>query len=410
MLSLETHANIEGLESSHIYKLLSIDEALEYNINPKKIALFDDDFEKMASLGNFRTYFGAVVSKNGNPSPASFEEVWIHSLIDSTVLNYGDVFRASPINNVIKVLFRRASKQNVLFVTNQCNSRCLMCSQPPTIDDDRWLRDELKELVPLIDKNVSELGITGGEPTLHKEDLISLLKLCKDHLPDTTLHILTNGRAFSDFDIVQSLAEIQHPKVVWAIPLYSDCDDIHDYVVQAKGAFKETVKGMYHLGKFHQSIEIRMVLNKQSIPRLSNWAYFIFRNLPFVKHIAVMGLEPYGYAKPNKDLLLQETASYVNILEESVFFLNNRGLNVSIYNLPLCVLPQQLWQFAKPSISDWKNKFLDECASCDVQDSCCGFFAWAKDDWISENVHAIKKEEIENKHFLIGSEHEILSA
>jgi len=33
------------------------------------------------------------------------------------------------------------------------------------------------------------------------------------------------------------------------IPLYSDIDDEHDFVVQASGAFEETLHGLYNLAE-----------------------------------------------------------------------------------------------------------------------------------------------------------------
>lgn len=38
-----------------------------------------------------------------------------------------------------------------------------------------------------------------------------------------------------------------------------------------------------------------------------------------------------------------------------MYFLFNRGVPVSIYNLPLCLIPAHLSHFARQSISDWKK-------------------------------------------------------
>jgi hypothetical protein len=47
---------------------------------------------------------------------------------------------------------------------------------------------------------------------------------------------------------------------------------------------------------------------------------------------------------------------------------------VSIYNLPLCVLPRSIWAFAAQSISDSKNGYSDECADCSERSRCAVFF------------------------------------
>ncbi|HEX9821941.1 MAG TPA: hypothetical protein VGD07_20260, partial [Methylomirabilota bacterium] len=63
----------------------------------------------------------------------------------------------------------------------------------------------------------------------------------RDRLPVTRLHMLTNGRMFSYRSIVKRLAEVRHPQLTLGIPLYSDHCVVHDYVVQAQGAFDQTV-------------------------------------------------------------------------------------------------------------------------------------------------------------------------
>lgn len=50
------------------------------------------------------------------------------------------------------------------------------------------------------------------------------------------------------------------------------------------------------------------------------------------------------------------------------------GVNVSIYNLPLCVIPPAVRRFVAKSMSDWKNGFADGCERCDEQTSCSGLF------------------------------------
>lgn len=51
-------------------------------------------------------------------------------------------------------------------------------------------------------------------------------------------------------------------------------------------------------------------------------------------------------------------------------------LNVSIYTHQLCVLRPDLCRYARKSISDWKNIYLDECTGCDMLNECGGFFKW----------------------------------
>jgi hypothetical protein len=102
-----------------------------------------------------------------------------------------------------------------------------------------------------------------------------------------------------------------------------------------------------------------------------------------------------GLAWGNRDLLWVDPVDYVKTLEEATYFLANRGMHVSIYNLPLCVLPKSLWPFARKSISDWKNTFLEPCQRCAGRNHCAGFFASASESWRSRGIHPLDQADVE---------------
>ena len=109
------------------------------------------------------------------------------------------------------------------------------------------------------------------------------------------------------------------------IPLYSDLDEEHDYVVQAKGAYDETVRGLYHLGAAGVPIEIRVVLHAATVARLPQLAEFIYRNVPFAAHVALMGLEMFGYVHLNMEKLWIDPADYRDAFAEAVQFSRSGG-------------------------------------------------------------------------------------
>ncbi len=101
---------------------------------------------------------------------------------------------------------------------------------------------------------------------------------------------------------------------------------------------------------------------------------YIYKNLPFVVHVALMGMEHMGYVKKNFQQLWIDPIDYKNELENAVKFLNYRRINVSIYNLQLCVIPKSIWSMAVQSISDYKNIYLDVCNQCQLKEKCGGLF------------------------------------
>jgi His-Xaa-Ser system radical SAM maturase HxsC len=232
------------------------------------------------------------------------------------------------------------------------------------------------------------LTITGGEPTLLGDHLYNLLDQLKTSLPETQLHMLTNGRTFAWPDYAQRFAAVQHPNISLGVPLYSDFAGEHDYIVQAKGAFDQTVAGLHQAARNNIRVEVRVVLHRLTVPRLTSLAEYIYRNLSFVEHVALMGLEYVGYTPRNIEELWIDPYNYQGELEDAVNFLAMRDIPVSIYNHQLCVLKQSLWPFAQKSISDWKNLYLPECESCSALPQCGGLFKWAAKKH-SEHIHAL---------------------
>ena len=378
-IGLHTHGVVCGVEDVQILKVLTAEEAANGPFDLRDVLIWKDTVAGAAGSIGTTVAAGAGIGILGLKHPG--------------VVKPGDVVRLREGGSIVSVLYRRGSKANTLFATERCNSACLMCSQPPRDEDDSWRVDELLRVIALCDRDEVQLGVSGGEPTLLGDRLAELIETAGEHLPETTLHILTNGRAFQERSVAERLAGSRRDRVVWAVPLYADTGDVHDAVVDAPGAFAETLDGFYELGRLGARTELRVVLHQMTVARLPQLASFIYRRLPFVEHVALMGLEPMGFAKRNREQLWIDPVDYVEALEAAVFHLTNRGITTSIYNLPLCVLPERLWPFAAQSISDWKNLYPDECTGCAVIDSCAGFFASAGPEWRSRAVHPIRYEE-----------------
>lgn len=291
-------------------------------------------------------------------------------------LKEGDLVVAGTDGN-IKTLYRVNSFHNTILATERCNSNCLMCSQPPKDRDDiHRLYSVYEKLIPLIPKDCFELCISGGEPTLMGELFFRMLEQIKSTLPNTEIHVLTNGRSFAWNNMAERLAEIQYDRMMLGIPVYSDYYQVHDYIVQAKDAFNQTIMGIHNLARYNQRIEIRVVLHQQSIPRLTRLARYIYKNLPLAEHVTFMGLEYIGYTPHNIEKLWIDPHDYMEELGEAVEFLAGQGMHVSIYNTQLCILPESLWKYARKSISDWKQSYLPECEQCSKFNDCGGLFTW----------------------------------
>jgi len=286
----------------------------------------------------------------------------------------------------LRTLFRAKSDHNSILLTEQCNNYCLMCSQPPKRVDDRWLLQEAIDAIRLIPRNARTIGITGGEPTTFGDGFIGLLRHIKNWLPHTSLHILSNGRAFSDAAFSSKYAAVEHLDKMVGIPVYSADPARHDYVVQAKGAFDETIRGILNLKRLNQRVEIRVVLHKQTYQGLPMLAEFLARNLLFVDQVALMGLEMTGFTRANLDALWIDPVEYKAELSQAVRILRSYGIRTSVYNHPLCLVNPDVEPCYVKSISDWKNEYAPECAPCARKSDCGGFFSSALQHGYSKSI------------------------
>ena len=318
-----------------------------------------------------------------NGLPCVFGIVALDHLEEDDVVYLGE-------DGNVKTLYRVSSFHNTILATERCNSNCLMCSQPPKDKNDvPRLYEIYSRAIPLIPKDCFELTISGGEPTLMGGLFFKLIEQITNELPGTELHILTNGRIFAWEKWAERLAQVNNPRMMLGIPVYADYYQVHDYIVQAKDAFNQTLLGLHNLARYGQRVEIRVVLHKQSIPRLTRLAKYIYKNLPFAEHVTFMGLEYTGYTPHNIEKLWIDPYDYRDELAESVEFLAGQGMHVSIYNATLCTLPENLWKYARKSISDWKNDYLPVCGECDKLNDCGGLFTWNLKKY-SDHIRPIK--------------------
>lgn len=378
-------AGFSSGKARSVLRLRSVDSAAERHVADFALARTPDDIRRAIEV-DWPSIL--VVSHGSIDLPGTFTGQLVAVPPKYDYLADGDVIGFDHASKKFRTLYRRNSAHNSFLVTERCNNYCLMCSQPPKDVDDRWILSEIKESLPLVDPATRALTFTGGETLSDWEDFIAVLKECRDRLPATAIQVLTNGRAFADSWIVDAWKEIGHPNLMAAIPVYAAVDHVHDHVVQAKGAFDETILGILKLKDRGQRVEIRVVLHALTAPIIEDTGRWIARNLPFVDHVALMGLENTGFAIANDAMLWMDPVDYRDGLARAVDHLSAAGVNVSVYNLPKCVLPKSVWPHALQSISDWKNGFVEECNRCDAKATCSGFFTTGRPRF-SRGVRAI---------------------
>ncbi|TDW31875.1 His-Xaa-Ser system radical SAM maturase HxsC [Rhizobium azibense] len=285
----------------------------------------------------------------------------------------GDVILVLPGQATAHRLIRASSQHNTFLVTEQCDQLCVMCSQPPK----RHHTDLFSQFAEaaLLSPTGAVIGISGGEPLLHKDRLFEMLRTVSAARPDVTFHILTNGQHFEASD-VSELLEIGASRILWGVPLYSADADTHDKIVGKAGAFSQLERGLGILMRSGASVELRTVVMRQNASDLAALADFVFTRLSFVHVWALMQMERIGYGRMNWTKSFFDTSSDFLPVATAIDRSVARGMSVALYNFPLCSVPPEYRPYAPSTISDWKRKYLDFCSGCGSRAACGGFFEW----------------------------------
>lgn len=287
-----------------------------------------------------------------------------------------DVLEIGP-SGIIDELFCCESDSNAIVVTLKCNSNCVMCPLSEAARKNsrimKW--QEMRELLRYIPQNARHLTITGGEPTLAGKDFLMMMKALQYGFNQTQIQLLTNGRIFSDFNYTKAFIDCIPEIVEVGIPLYGYNESTHDSITREDGSFRQTVVGIHNLLHFNVDVEIRIVLTKQNIHYMEKIADYILRRFPGVGVVTFMGMELMGNAAKNKEEVWVDYKEAFAESKRALHMLAMNGIDVKLYNFPLCTVEKEYWGICMKSISDYKVKYGPECEKCSVQDLCGGVFA-----------------------------------
>jgi len=316
--------------------------------------------------------FVGLIMKDLDKKKSSLPQIKVSGEV-SEKLEEGDCVLLDK-DGTITVVWEKKSPTNPLLLTEMCDCRCLMCPQPPK-KHDKTLTERCNRILDLVKiKKNQTICLTGGEPTLLKEDFFDILELINKKHPKSTVMMLTNGKSFANFEFTKRFVSSRPKDFLTCVSMHSDVDEVHDQIVGVKDSFYKTVMGLQNLARFREKIEIRVVINSINAHKLESIATFIQRNFPFINHCTFMGMEIIGLACDNYETVWIDPHEYRDEISRAVRVLSRADINVSIYNVPLCLTEKKSWSFARQSISGWKNDYLPICDKCSVRSKCCGIF------------------------------------
>ena len=290
-------------------------------------------------------------------------------------LDTGDIVSINQ-KGLCYILHSGYKDDTVFFMGGNCNSNCVMC---PAGDAERkndfsgqW--KETLKLIEMLPERINYYVVTGGEPTLNKDAFLKVIGAISNKLYDSPGIVLTNGRSFSSKELADSFKRVAPNDIMVAIPIHGSTETLHDAVTRAEGSFRQSLKGIRNLIERNIPVEIRIVVTKMNCDDLLNIAKLIVKYFPSAYRVHFISLEVRGNCIKNKDLVYIDPEQSFQKSRLAIDHLLQNGINVGLYNYPLCNVDRKYWFLYKKSIAGEKAIYDEKCADCTMKDSCGGLF------------------------------------
>lgn len=286
-----------------------------------------------------------------------------------------DIITISENGLITKTNYSYGSEVDI-FVTNHCNSNCIMCplSEYSRRRKNSQYNEWLMKYIEALPKEVGFINVTGGEPTLAGDSFLIIMEALSNKFQRSGFQLLTNGRSAADFRFLKNILRHSPSGMLFAVPLHSSIPEIHDEITQSRGSFFQTDQGIKNLLKLNQRVEIRIVLSKVSVETVEETAKYIIENYKGLTTVNFVAMEMMGNAVLNKERVWIDYGTIFIKIQMAVDLLILNGFDVKLYNFPLCMIKKGYWHIAAKSISGYKIQYQDKCSMCEVKDICGGFF------------------------------------
>lgn len=289
--------------------------------------------------------------------------------------NNFDVFEIYNDGDLVR-LYDDSAADTMFFITEKCNSNCIMCPSPE-VSRKRGLSTSVDKLITLaghMPSDVPHVTITGGEPFMVGKDLFRLLSFCQNKFEQTEFLILTNGRIFALREYCDLLYENIPNHCVIAVPIHGSNEELHDAITQTLGSFQQTYIGLKRLQKAGIKTELRIVVTKNNNDNLGDIAHLIVSSFDKANYVSIMAMETTGSAFQNIEQVWISYRESFPQVRAAVEILMKAGIDVRLYNYPLCIVDKDMRTLCYKSISEWKRKYAPCCDNCKLRDSCGGLF------------------------------------
>ena len=233
-----------------------------------------------------------------------------------------------------------------------CNENCKYCPCSKREKNNRYIitLEEINASIDkLIDAGISDITLSGGEPTLHPDFLDVLIYARKNKIRVT---ILTNGEMFSSKNFADDFISVSDGMSIKVITTLHGADrKTHEDANGTDGSFERTIQGLKYLSSNGVRVIIKHCITIYNYRDLSRFYEFISNNFPESVDIQLCGID---YCGVPEEFLQKEKLSFSRIKEKLEGFFdafeekagkNKDSRNVYCINIPLCSCDPYYWKY-----------------------------------------------------------------
>ena len=199
-------------------------------------------------------------------------------------------------------------KEIDLYITEKCNLECTFCSIKASPTSKRELSlEEVENLVAFCKKNgVTDIHITGGEPTLHKH-YKKIIEIIINH--DIDARLITNGLLLTEEDLYD-LKNIGLKNLMFSLDGLSQ---FHNSV-RKPSSFESTSNIIKKALKLNFNVRVNSVAWKENLPDIPKLMEYLDK-LGVEIYSVFLG-SPVGRAKNLTNLSVVQAADWINFIKK----------------------------------------------------------------------------------------------
>ena len=294
-------------------------------------------------------------------------------------------------------------RSGYISLTIRCPHRCLCCPcrrEPGAQGTDLSVEDVLKTVDEGIGNGVSEMVLSGGEPTLHGSFLQIAGELAHRGL---RIGLLTTAERFAVPGFLEDvLAVVPADRLRVLTALHSFNSAKHDRMTRSDGSLLRSLGGLRRLAAAGVSLTVKHLVTALTVRDLPVFTEAFLAEFPPAVRLLICNIDFCGEAYRNRELLavpFSESRPYLETALDRMMAAAreagtwNAEARVRVRDTPLCAVSPQYWPFfrsqatlklavynapssraPKREVANSSGPFFKECEGCSVREHCPG--AW----------------------------------